>query len=381
MVAGIGALVKTLTAYLFYPFCGARTVGHLMGIVPYVPFFSARFDRELFVPPAPFIDLTHDPWPSTFWDRPKPSSISRHQIVKIHMGQADQAGSVFDCKGRPVAEACHPLRQRWKYRWRSVRDGIRVDYMKRQAQPRSYPGRIGVLTSSNQHIYAHWLLDILPRIAKLQEQHHRVAFYFLQHVHSFQRETLQCLNVDEQVRIINCAEVPWVSGDELVVPCHQIMFGYHHPRWACQWLRERFLPTGNVSGRQKRKVYLSRSMAARRKIINEQEIGSFLCHEGFEFCVLEQLSFVEQVRLFQEAEIVVSPHGSGLANLVFCSPGTKVLELFPARATDAYFRLCVDMNLTYRCLKTREHSPRPRVSDNFSINIDDVKEALDDMCA
>ncbi|MGB0908929.1 MAG: glycosyltransferase family 61 protein, partial [Nitrospirales bacterium] len=109
---------------------------------------------------------------------------------------------------------------------------------------------------------------------------------------------------------------------------------------------------------------------------NESEFSSLLNKFGFEICFLERLSFNEQVTLFQEAETVISPHGSGLANLVFCSPGTKVVELFPARATDAYFRLCVDMNLTYTCLKTREWSQRPRVSDDFSINVDDLKDVI-----
>lgn len=376
---GMRAFVKTMTAYLLYPFCGARTVGQLLGIVPYVPFFSESVVRESFSPPLAFTDSSHDLWPPSFWDRPTPSKVTRHQVLKIFRGQADQHGAVFDGTGRPIVEACHPLKQRWKYRWRNVRDGVRVSYMKDQRQPQRYIGRVGVLTSSNQHIYSHWLLDILPRIAKLQKHHHRADFYFLQQSHSFQIETIQHLNLNQDASMIDCAEVPWVTGDELVVPCHQIMFGYHHPRWACQWLREKFLPVGGMSVKQKRKVYISRSLATRRKIINELELWSFLSDEGFEIYILEQLSFLEQVRLFQEAEIVVSPHGSGLANLVFCSPSTKVLELFPARATDAYFRLCVDMQLAYQCLKTRDHSPRPRVSDNFSINVEDVKDALDVM--
>lgn len=375
-VVEIRTIVKTLIAYLLYPFVGARNLGHFLGIVPYIPFLSRRVVRESFAPPMRFLDTTLDPRPSTYWDRPTPSKVTRNQVLKIPKGQADQSGAVFDRKGRPIAEACHPLKQRWKYRWRNFRDGICVGYMKDQAQPQHYAGRIGVLTSSNQHIYSHWLLDILPRIAKLQEYNNRVDFYFLQYSHPFQIETIKRLNLSHGTTIINCAEIPWISGDELVVPCHQIMFGYHHPRWACQWLRETFLTVRDVSVTRKRKIFISRSLAKRRTIINEPEISSFLTGLGFEMCVLEQLSFLEQVRLFQEAGVVVSPHGSGLANLVFCRPGTKVVELFPARATDAYFRLCVDMNLTYTCLKTREYSPRPRVSDNFSINVGDLKEAL-----
>ena len=48
---------------------------------------------------------------------------------------------------------------------------------------------------------------------------------------------------------------------------------------------------------------------------------------GFEAVRCESLTFAEQVRLFGSAEAVVGPHGAGLANLTFCPPGTKVIEL------------------------------------------------------
>ncbi|MGB0911519.1 MAG: hypothetical protein ACPGYT_14245, partial [Nitrospirales bacterium] len=260
-VIEIGTIVKTLIAYVIYPFVGARNVGHLLGIVPYFPFFSRNVTRESFTPPIRFMDFPLDHRPATYWDRPTPSKVTRHHILKILNGQANRSGAVFDCNGNPITEACHPLKQRWKYRWRNLRNGLCVDYMKDQAQPYEYEGRIGVLTSSNQHIYSHWLLDILPRIAKLQEQNNRVDFYYLQHTHPFQIETIKKLNLCHTDHIINCAEIPWVSGDELVVPCHQIMFGYHHPRWACRWLREKFLPAGDMPVKPWRKIFISRAFA------------------------------------------------------------------------------------------------------------------------
>jgi len=42
---------------------------------------------------------------------------------------------------------------------------------------------------------------------------------------------------------------------------------------------------------------------------------------------LEDLSFQAQIDLFSDASLIVAPHGSGLANLVFAPPGAKVVEL------------------------------------------------------
>ena len=45
----------------------------------------------------------------------------------------------------------------------------------------------------------------------------------------------------------------------------------------------------------------------------------------------------EQIQLFRAASIIVAPHGSSLANLVWCTPGAQVVELFSASFTWAYY--------------------------------------------
>jgi capsular polysaccharide biosynthesis protein len=45
---------------------------------------------------------------------------------------------------------------------------------------------------------------------------------------------------------------------------------------------------------------------------------------------LSRLSFLEQAAIFYTSDIIVGEHGSGLANLVFCREGTKVIEIFNA---------------------------------------------------
>jgi len=43
---------------------------------------------------------------------------------------------------------------------------------------------------------------------------------------------------------------------------------------------------------------------------------------------LEDLSFQEQVSLFENARAVCALHGAALANLVWCRPETYVMEIF-----------------------------------------------------
>jgi hypothetical protein len=54
---------------------------------------------------------------------------------------------------------------------------------------------------------------------------------------------------------------------------------------------------------------------------------------------LEGMSVADQILLFQRAEFVISPHGAALANLIFCEPGTKVIEFMPAADMRPHFWL------------------------------------------
>lgn len=56
----------------------------------------------------------------------------------------------------------------------------------------------------------------------------------------------------------------------------------------------------------------------------------FLQGEGWAIVQLEKYSFKEQISLFRNARAVCSIHGAGLANLLWCDKGCKVLELSAA---------------------------------------------------
>ncbi len=71
-----------------------------------------------------------------------------------------------------------------------------------------------------------------------------------------------------------------------------------------------------------------------RTVVNAQQVETFLAKHDFTFHSLEDMPPAEQIALFQDAEYIVAPHGAGLANLMFCQAGTKVLEMSP----DAEFR-------------------------------------------
>ena len=76
-----------------------------------------------------------------------------------------------------------------------------------------------------------------------------------------------------------------------------------------------------------RKVYVSRAQAGRRRLLNENDVWPLLGAAGYERVLMEELTFDEQVRLMRETKSLFAPHGAGLTNMVFCRPGTEVMEI------------------------------------------------------
>ena len=95
----------------------------------------------------------------------------------------------------------------------------------------------------------------------------------------------------------------------------------------CQTIKSAFVQ--QPVQRPYRKIYLTRDhVKTGRKLINEFELRDLLASYGFQTIVADNLTVAAQARLFNESEYIVSPHGAALANIAFCEPGTKVLELF-----------------------------------------------------
>jgi capsular polysaccharide biosynthesis protein len=69
---------------------------------------------------------------------------------------------------------------------------------------------------------------------------------------------------------------------------------------------------------------------------------------GFTIVDPAELTFAEQVHLSGAAEMVVGSHGAALANLVFCSRGTSVVEIFsPGRVNVCYWALANQVGVDY----------------------------------
>jgi capsular polysaccharide biosynthesis protein len=131
-------------------------------------------------------------------------------------------------------------------------------------------------------------------------------------------------------------QYPWAAG------------GYWP--WMCDFLGATFLRknAGGKAGAIGRRLYVSRGLAFYRRVLNEADVIQLLRRHGFEEVQFEQLCLREQAESMATCEAIVAPHGAGLSNIVFCSPGTKVIEIFsPELVTGFFWKLSNQMNLDY----------------------------------
>jgi len=93
---------------------------------------------------------------------------------------------------------------------------------------------------------------------------------------------------------------------------------------------------------------VGRSGGVSRQVRRWEEIRNKLIPLGFSEFDPGQASLQEQADAFRGAEIVVGAHGAALTNLVFCRPGTRVLEMFGANYVNPCYRnLCAAAGLEH----------------------------------
>jgi len=120
---------------------------------------------------------------------------------------------------------------------------------------------------------------------------------------------------------------------------------------------------------------VSRENAPSRRLTNHADLNHSLSPLGFESIELEHLSPQAQIELFHDAEVVVAPHGAGLANLCF-GRGAGVLELFSTPTVrPCYYFLSEAFGHHYAyCLPTKDTSQN--VFDDFEVDVDAVLDEL-----
>jgi len=116
-------------------------------------------------------------------------------------------------------------------------------------------------------------------------------------------------------------------------------------------------------------IYLARPGNARRNLGNEAALIDMLEGFGFEPVRPELLPFAEQVAALEAAEVIVAPHGSALATLVFCHGVKRVVEI----ETKTSYQLALYNFLGHQALRVHSRAgaaPVGALLDHLTFNVD-----------
>ncbi len=244
-----------------------------------------------------------------------------------------------------------------------------------------FSGTLGVIASRFSNNPYHWLFDILPRFEMLRVSGISLDRYYVFAETSYQNDSLNALGIAQESLLPAKLRIQW-EPDTLIVPL--IPGGLETvPPWVPPYLRDAFVKGQERSSNKK--LYISRSKGRTRVVKNEVEVRNFLEKQGFETVWLEDYPFREQVRIMASAKVVVAAHGAGLAGMVFCEPGTPIIECFRAEYINTlYFRLARLCGHPYAAvvwdsLKGSSDSigmDRRFVYEPIHVSIPDLQEAL-----
>jgi hypothetical protein len=193
--------------------------------------------------------------------------------------------------------------------------------------------------------YSHWILEAIPKIKLFFEAYHR-------HPQDIIIWGKRMPFHESSIRSV-CPEVSIHHIGHRTLNINNVAFTTSVARGVAELNKfvPKFLQTlsSNCGAASSKRIYITRKNAGHRKILNEDELIEMLL--GYEFIVVDPgaLSFQEQINVFSDAGVVISPHGAGLTNIVFAKKLNLLVEIFSSGFQDqsAYSHLARHLDVTY----------------------------------
>jgi len=186
--------------------------------------------------------------------------------------------------------------------------------------------------------YAHWMTEVLPRIALFcaDERFKHIALIINDGLHENIMESLsQVAGVEREIitlgigraltvnTLLVTSVVGYVPFERRTKKLSEHSHGLFSP-WGFELIRNRLcLQPEGQDEMWPEKIYLRRNSGA-RKVTNASEIEKLLVGHGYVVVEPEKLTYLEQSKLFSRAKVVVGSSGAALANIIFCPPSAQI---------------------------------------------------------
>jgi len=173
---------------------------------------------------------------------------------------------------------------------------------------------------------------------------------------SFHKQTLERLGIDA-ARVVQTKNDNHLECERLLMVKFDNGINLKMNRFIPNWMKHVYPPTYPIGKRIK--LYISRPEGVRRGVANEAQLLPILRRAGYTIESMEGMSVIEQAQLLARADVLISPHGGALTNMVFCKPGIKVVELFGRHVYPFYYGLAQMCGHDYHAIvENAEDYPR-----------------------
>lgn len=135
------------------------------------------------------------------------------------------------------------------------------------------------------------------------------------------------------------------------------------------------------------RLYISRKLASRRHIINEDELLVIAEKFGFTIFHPENFTFLEQVAIFSQVKYLIGTHGSGLTNMLFMGEKTSLLELHKNQTNEfdhpspLFWYMAEALGINYYHQSCETHGKEDYFEGDYIVNAELFEKNLKLMCS
>jgi hypothetical protein len=208
-----------------------------------------------------------------------------------------------------------------------------------------------ILSLSRDEInLSHYFFDCLPRLKALNGSS-TIPIVFGYQPAAIQLALLKVLKISNPIYIIEDKTVVFDAVRYATRP---------EPAWLSanfiNWVRSALLNSNLADANFPKKIFIHRMDSETRSLENRLDIMSLLSKHGYSSFHLTGLPLQTQLKLFYNAESIITEQGAGCTLLTVCKPGTHVCEvglkqIIPGRGpAPHYWLLSNTLGLKYSCI-------------------------------
>lgn len=304
-----------------------------------------------------------DPLPTPeFWGTRKSELYAPYQItempergvLEIENGiAATNNCTPISPDGRVISDLC------WWSGQRKYRLPLPITYN----EPLKLAGKTLLLGSEWSHCnYGHWLMDSIGRLSTLQQAGRSLDEFdhFLMNDWKGMdaARVIDGIGLDRR-KIVTISGNDAIECEQMTVPSFAGVSCSYLPIFA-EFLRRAVKPEQWSHGDR---IYVRRGNITGRAMPNEERMESIAKKHGFKITDPWSGNTIPD---FAGASVVVGIHSAGISNVVFCKPGTLVMEIVPNGHQLLYYRSLSDIcGLRYSVIMGK--STHPQIGRKFGM--------------